>query len=104
VLRLAGENSGPDAHRLYGRSGSYVVDDAVAPLQWEPEFSLGELANKNLLYLGYVPEVVEFCAAVQAGRQPTKGTLADPLAIMQLYEAYRRVPDDTTVDLPLDPE
>ena len=45
----------------YGRSASYVCDDEVAPLRWEPEFSLGQLYNKNLFYLGYVPEILHFC-------------------------------------------
>ncbi|GAB3837292.1 Gfo/Idh/MocA family protein [Kribbella italica] len=76
----------------YGRSGSFFTDDASAPLRWEPEFSLGQLYNKNLFYLGYVPEVLHFCESVLAGRPPEKGTLADVREILRLYELYRRVP------------
>ena len=72
----------------------------MAPLSWEPEFSLGTLSNKNLLYLGYVAEIVHFCESVQSNTPPTKGTLDNALAIMQLYEAYRRVPAGTSVLLP----
>lgn len=82
----------PGVRRAYGRTASYLVDDAVAPLVWEPEFSLGQLYNKNLFYLGYVPEVMHFCTAVLAGEPPRKGTLDDALAIMRLFEAYQRVP------------
>ncbi|HZC25610.1 MAG TPA: Gfo/Idh/MocA family oxidoreductase [Actinopolymorphaceae bacterium] len=91
----------PGAQRAYGRSASFLVDDDVAPVVWEPEFSLGQLYNKNLFYLGYVPEVVEFCAAVLEERPPRKGTLTDSLAIMQLFEAYQRVPPGTVATLPL---
>ena len=92
----------PGAHRDYGRSASFLVDDAVAPLVWEPEFSLGQLYNKNLFYLGYVQEVVHFCTSVQSGEPPAKGTLDDALAIMHVFEAYQRTPAGTTVTLPLD--
>lgn len=94
----------PGASRAYGRSASFLVDDASAPIVWEPEFSLGQLYNKNLFYLGYVPEVVEFCAAVIQNVPPAKGTLADSLEIMRLFEAYQRVPAGTVVNLPLSKE
>lgn len=73
----------------YGRSPSYLVEDEVAPLVWEPEFSLGQLYNKNIFYLGYVPEVVHFCQSVLDGQPPAKGTLEDALEIAKLFEAYR---------------
>ena len=76
----------------YGRSASYMVDEKEAPLYWEPEFSLGQLYNKNLFYLGYVPEVLHFCESVLAGRAPEKGTLEQSLEIMKLFEAYRNTP------------
>lgn len=91
----------PGARLPYGRAGSFVVPDDVAPLHWEPEFSLGQLYNKNLFYLGYVPEIQHFCDSVLTKTPPEKGTLADSLAIMRLFEAYQRVPSGTTVELPL---
>jgi len=93
----------PGARRRYGRSPSFIVDDDVAPLVWEPEFSLGQLYNKNLFYLGYVPEVTHFCESVLAQTPPEKGTLGDALAIMQLFEAYQKVPPGEVVELPLNP-
>ena len=92
----------PGARRDYGRAPSYVVADAHAPLAWEPEFSLGQLYNKNLFYLGYVPEILHFCESVRTGTPPWKGTLDDALAIMLLFEAYRTVPPGTVVDLPVE--
>jgi predicted dehydrogenase len=84
----------------YGRSPSFLVDDDVAPLRWEPEFSLGQLYNKNLFYLGYVPEVLHFCASVLDGRPPEKGTLSDSLEIMKLYELYRDLPAGVAGTIP----
>jgi predicted dehydrogenase len=83
----------------YGRTASFVVDDSVAPLHWRPEFSLGQLYNKNLFYLGYVPEILHFCDSVLRKEPPKKGTLADSLAIMRLFEAYRFQPEGTTIQL-----
>ena len=81
----------PAPRPAYGRSASYLVADAVAPLFWEPEFSLGNLSNKNIFYLGYVPEVLHFCESVLAGTPPTRGPLAQSLEIVKLFEAYQTV-------------
>lgn len=88
----------------YGRSPSYVVPEENAPLHWEPEYSLGQLYNKNLFYLGYVPEILHFCRSVLAGEAPQKGTLDDSLAIMRLFEAYQRNPEGSTIVLTSDEE
>ncbi len=74
----------------YGRAASYIGDDAGAPIVWEPEFSLGQLYNKNLFTLGYAPEVIFFCQCVLTGRRPAFANLDDTLAMMRWYEAYRR--------------
>lgn len=76
----------------YGRAPSFLVADDVAPLYWEPEFSLGQLYNNNLFYLGYLPEILHFCDAVITRRPPTRGTLDDARAIMTLFEAYCDTP------------
>ena len=68
------------------------MDDEEAPLYWEPEFSLGQLYNKNIFYLGYVPEILHFCQSVLAGTSPTKGTLEESLEIAKLFEMYRTTP------------
>ncbi|MBF8186140.1 Gfo/Idh/MocA family oxidoreductase [Nonomuraea sp. K274] len=92
----------PGARRDYGRDASFVVDDDVAPLVWEPEFSLGQLSNKNLFYLGYAPEIRHFCDSVLSGRAPVKGTLDEALEIMRLFEVYRETPPGTTVTIERD--
>jgi predicted dehydrogenase len=79
----------------YGRSASFLVDDESAPLYWEPEFSLGQLYNKNIFYLGYVPEILHFCESVLTGQPPSKGTLTESLEILKLFEAYRKTPEST---------
>ncbi|WP_127585000.1 Gfo/Idh/MocA family protein [Paenibacillus koleovorans] len=83
------------ARPAYGRSASFLVADEEAPLYWEPEFSLGQLYNKNIFYLGYVPEVLHFCESVLTGQPPQKGTLDDSLEIAKLLEVYRGTPAGT---------
>lgn len=87
------------ARPAYGRAASFLVDDEAAPLCWEPEFSLGQLYNKNLFYLGYVPEVLHFCESVLSGRPPRKGTLEQSLEIVKLFEAYRNTPAATVATI-----
>lgn len=79
----------PAERPAYGRSASYLVDNDAAPLTWEPEFSLGQLYNKNIFYLGYVPEVLHFCESVLTRTPPEKGTLDQSLEIAKLFEGYR---------------
>jgi predicted dehydrogenase len=76
-------------HLQYGRSASFLGDEATAPLHWSPELSLGQLYNKNIFFLGYVPEILHFCECVLNNRQPERGSLDDSLAIVQLFEAYK---------------
>jgi predicted dehydrogenase len=83
----------------YGRSASFMVDDAEAPLVWEPEFSLGQLNNNTLFLLGYAQEVRHFCDCVLTGSAPERGTLDECRAIMALYEAYRDTPPGVAVSL-----
>jgi predicted dehydrogenase len=78
----------PAQRPAYGRSASYLVDNDVAPLFWEPEFSLGQLYNKNIFLLGYVQEVLHFCDSVLTGTPPSKGTLEQSLEIVKLFEGY----------------
>lgn len=82
----------------YGRAGNYLVPNDQAPLKWEPEFSLGQLYNKNLFLLGYAREVQYFCECVFKGEQPQKAGLNDALELLKLYEAYRG-PEATQIAL-----
>jgi predicted dehydrogenase len=89
----------PANRPAYGRSSSFLVDNEAAPLYWEPEFSLGQLYNKNIFYLGYVPEILHFCESVLSGHPPQKGTLQESLEIVKLFEAYRTHPEGTVIIL-----
>ncbi len=82
----------------YGRAPSFLTDVDHAPLCWEPEFSLGQLYNKNLFLLGYVPEVQHFCRCVLEGKAPDRAGLPDALEILRLYEAFRG-PEGVEVEL-----
>jgi len=79
----------PGSPGAYGRAGSFLTDDDSAPLHWEPEFSLGQLYNKNLFLLGYAPEVRYFCACVLDGTPPERAGLDDAREILRVYEAFR---------------
>ena len=74
----------------YGRAASYIGADEASPVVWEPEFSLGQLYNKNLFLLGYVSEVLYFCECVLDNRPPQIANLDDTLAMMRWYECYRQ--------------
>ena len=74
----------------YGRAASYIGADEASPVVWEPEFSLGQLYNKNLFLLGYLPEVLYFCECVLDNRPPQMANLDDTLAMMRWYECYRQ--------------
>ena len=65
---------------------------------WEPEFSLGQLYNKNLFTLGYAPEVIYFCERILAGERPAYANLDDTLALFRWYEAYRG-PEGQWIDI-----
>jgi predicted dehydrogenase len=87
----------PAQRPAYGRSASYIVPDGQAALVWEPEFSLGQLYNKNIFSLGYVPEIVDFCERVRTGTVPDRGSLAVSLEIAAIFEALCSVPPGETV-------
>jgi predicted dehydrogenase len=89
----------PATRPAYGRSASYLVSNEMAPLVWEPEFSLGQLYNKNIFYLGYVQEVLHFCESVLRDRPPTKGTLEASREIAKLFEALCTTEPGTRVTI-----
>lgn len=93
----------PGTPLLYGRAASFVTPDDEAPLRWEPEFSLGVLANDNAFLLGYVPEVRAFCQNVMENRPPDRAGLPDAWRMMRIYEAFRE-PAGRTIELRPGPE
>ena len=75
-------NRGP-----YGQTPSFVVPDEMAPLYWEPEFSLGVLYNKGLFIEGFVGEVTHFAECVLKNEKPQKCGTDYMLETTKLYEA-----------------
>lgn len=73
----------------YGRGGNYYGSEEMAPLVWEPEFSLGQLYNKGIFLLGYAPEIIHFTTRLLRGSGPEFGTLEDALEILRIYKAYQ---------------
>ncbi len=73
----------------YGRMSSYIGDDEVAPMIWEPEFSLGQLYNKNIFMLGYAQEIIYFAETLLNEDVIENGSLAQALHILKVYEAYK---------------
>lgn len=97
-VRLTYYRPGGRGEGGYGRSGDFIGPDDGAPIVWEPEFSLGQLYNKGLFMLGYVPEVLYFCECVAAGRRPELANSDWAMALTGLYEAYLGQ-EDTTIPI-----
>lgn len=85
----------------YGRSASFLGDDSTAPRRWA-RVLLGQLYNKNIFYLGYVPEMVHFTDCFLSDRPPERDNLQDSLAIVRLFEAYKKNPAGALVHFPAD--
>ena len=81
----------------YGRATNFMGDDANAPIFWEPEFSLGQLYNKQIFLLGYAFEVIEFAECVLENRKPTRGNLESARELMKMYEAFQHPPGERIV-------
>lgn len=83
----------------YGRAPSFIGADETAPIYWEPEFSLGNLYNKNLFMEGYVQQVDYFARCVLEGQEPTRGGLDDAWRLTRLFEAFRYGEEGRTIRL-----
>lgn len=89
-VKLTYYRKGPRGEGTYGNIQNYIGPDEAAPLYWEPEFSLGQLYNKNLFTLGYAQETAHFAECIQNGTTPEKAHLQDALDIIKLFEAFRK--------------
>ncbi len=78
----------PGSRGAYGRAPSFLVPDDQAPLVWTPEFSLGQLYNKNLFTLGYAQEVRHFAQCVLEGRPLDRADLTMALEMAKVFQAY----------------
>jgi predicted dehydrogenase len=74
----------------YGRVESFIGPDDIAPILWEPEFSLGQLYNKQLFLEGYVGSVRHFAERLLEDEAPKDGNLIQMLHIMTAYDRVRK--------------
>ncbi|MGJ9384823.1 Gfo/Idh/MocA family protein [Salipaludibacillus sp. CF4.18] len=74
----------------YGKAPSFIGDDPTnGPVHWEPEFSLGQLHNKNLFTQGMVQSVNHFAESVIQNKAVERATLRDAWHLTQIFDAYR---------------
>ena len=72
-----------------GREESYIGPDDTAPIIWEPEFSLGQVYNKQLFLEGYAACIRYFAEELLKGQAPKHGHLVDMVHIMTLYDRIK---------------
>lgn len=70
----------------YGKTFSYLTDNATAPLTWQPEMSLGQLYNNNNFFQGYAPSMVSFVHAIRESQPLPFGTLEDARHVVAVFE------------------
>ncbi len=87
----------------YGREASFIGPNEDAPLFWEPEFTLGQLYNKNIFLIGYVGEVCHFAESVLDGKAPDRAGAADLIEIMRWTEALHQPSGTLTRLMPAAP-
>lgn len=78
----------------YTRPESYIGLDDAAPIIWEPDFSLGQLYNKQMFWEGYVGCIRHFAERLLEGEAPRYGNLVDMLHIMQTYDRVRKAKEN----------
>ncbi|MSS71783.1 MAG: Gfo/Idh/MocA family oxidoreductase [Candidatus Latescibacteria bacterium] len=93
-VRLTYYRPGGRGEGGYGRATNFMGDDAGAPITWEPEWSLGQLYNKQIFLLGYAFEVIAFAECILEGRRPERGSLDSARELMKLFEAFQRPPGE----------
>ena len=74
---------------VYGREATYIGPDDTAPILWEPEFSLGQLYNKQAFLQGYVGCINYFANQLLEDNPPRHGSLVDILHIMTVHDKIR---------------
>lgn len=83
----------------YGRVESFIGPDDRAPIVWEPDFSLGQLYNKQLFLEGYVGCVRAFAEQLLAGEAPKQGNLVQILHIMTTIDRIRKGKDKQWISI-----
>ncbi|MFE1629565.1 Gfo/Idh/MocA family protein [Brevibacillus reuszeri] len=75
----------------YGKTPVYIGDDPTeGPVLWEPEFSLGQVYNKNLFLQGMVQSVNHFANAVLEGKKIERSTLHDSWHLTKIFDAFKK--------------
>jgi predicted dehydrogenase len=74
----------------FGRIDSFIGPDEGAPIIWEPEFSLGQLYNKQIFLQGYVGCLKYWSEQLVAGEPPRYGNLVHMLHIMGIFDKIKK--------------
>jgi len=82
-----------------GRTESYIGPDETAPIIWEPEFSLGQLYNKQLFLEGYVGCIRHFAERLLVNEPPKQGNLVEMMHIMTVYDKIRNGKEGEWINL-----
>jgi predicted dehydrogenase len=77
----------------YGQTKTFMNGKGRAPVRWKPEFSLGQLYNKNLFTLGYYSEIADFAECSLDSSPPEKAGTEMAREVLELYEAVLRAED-----------
>ena len=64
--------------------------ETEGPVLWEPEFSLGQVYNKNLFLQGMVQSVNYFANAVLEGKKIERSTLHDSWHLTKIFDAFKK--------------
>jgi len=78
---------------------NYVGPHDRAPIIWEPEFSLGNLYNKQLFMEGYVGALEYFAQQVLLKQPFRTGNIVDILHIMSVYEKIASGRENTWISV-----
>jgi predicted dehydrogenase len=78
--------SGPRANAGFTQ---YFPERFDASIYWEPEFTKGQLHNRNLMLLGYWGEVYYFAKCVLENTRPKINGLEDALEYLKFFEAFK---------------
>jgi len=78
----------------FGRIDSFIGPDEAAPIVWEPEFSLGQLYNKQIFLQGYVGCLRYWAEQLVANEVPRHGNLVQMLHIMSVFDKIKKHADN----------
>jgi len=83
----------------FGRIDSFIGPDDAAPIVWEPEFSLGQLYNKQIFLQGYVGCIDHFAQRLLINEPPRHGNLVHMLHIMNVFDKIKTAQENSWVGM-----